>query len=90
MISVSSDKPLNQSFAPWDFGEPNGDITENCGILVKNGTDKYKAVWIDISCSYEACVACDIPLTPVFILRGTCNLTRIFSTCGIKTSLAKK
>ena len=80
MISVSSGKPLNQSFAPWDNGEPNGDIKENCGILRKNRTDKYKAVWNDVSCSYEACVACDIPLTPVFVLRGTCNLTSIFST----------
>ena len=80
MISVSSGKPLNQSFAPWDNGEPNGDIKENCGILRKNRTDKYKAVWNDISCSRPACVACDIPLTPVFVLRGTCNLTSIFST----------
>ena len=80
MVSVSSNKPLNQSFAPWDYGEPNGDIIENCGILRKHRINENKAVWNDISCSREACVACNIPLTPVFVLRGKliCKLT-VFS-----------
>ena len=71
MMSVTSSEPLSQqSFAPWNPGEPNGDIIENCGILRKHRVNENKAVWNDISCSQEACVACNIPVTPVFVLRG--------------------
>ena len=65
MSSITSSKPFNQSFAPWGTGEPNGDTMENCGIL-----SVWWGGWNDIDCSEKYCAACQIPVTPVFVLRG--------------------
>ena len=65
MTSITSSKPFNQSFAPWGTGEPNGDTMENCGIL-----SVWWGGWNDIDCSEKYCAACQIPVTPVFVLRG--------------------
>ena len=65
MSSITSSKPFNQSFAPWGTGEPNGNTMENCGIL-----SVWWGGWNDIDCSEKYCAACQIPVTPVFVLRG--------------------
>ena len=65
MTSIVSSEPLNQSFAPWANGEPNGNTMENCGYLSGQWGD-----WNDVDCSNRYCVACQIPVTPVFVLRG--------------------
>ena len=66
MVSVVNNSKLlkNQSFAPWGAGEPNGDTMENCGVLNQRGG------WNDLNCDKKSCVACQIPSTPVFVLRG--------------------
>ena len=68
---LDSSKVLkNQSFKPYKIGEPNGLTMENCGRLRIN---RNVAVWEDVNCeapSERSCVACQIPLTPVFVLRG--------------------
>ena len=74
MMSVTSSEPLSQqSFAPWNPGEPNGDIMENCGVLMNSGA------WNDIDCAGsgvngKSCVACQIQTTPVFVMRGKYNI----------------
>ena len=65
MISIPSSKPLsNQSYAPWYYGEPNGDTKENCVEMIPQG------YWNDVDCDTQKCVACHIPTYPVFVLRG--------------------
>ena len=72
-VSVLDSSKLlkSQSFKPWKLGEPNGLTKENCGtLIIKNN----EGVWVDVDCvePYErSCVACQIPLTPVFVIRGT-------------------
>ena len=74
MKSITSGNSLtNQQFAPWEIGEPNGDVMENCGIL-----NQHSAEWNDIDCSSEYCVACQIPSTPIFVLRGKESLKFLF------------
>ena len=69
MTSITSSKPLNQSFAPWGTGEPNGNTMENCGIL-----SVWWGGWNDIDCAEKYCAACQIPVTPVFVLRGCTSI----------------
>ena len=64
--------PLSQSssklpFAPWHFGQPNGDKFENCVTQAKDGQ------WYDNSCSFKMCAACQIQSAPTFVMRGKPN-----------------
>ena len=66
MESITSGKSLaNKKFVPWEIGEPNGDVIENCGVIYN-----YSAKWNDLDCSLKVCVACHVPSTPIFVLRG--------------------
>ena len=66
MKSITSGKSLaNQQCTPWEIGEPNGDVMENCAIMYEGS-----AKWNDIDCSSEHCIACQVPSTPIFVLRG--------------------
>ena len=70
MVSITSSEPLSQqSFAPWRFGEPNGERIENCVNMQRDG------LWNDINCASKMCVACQIPTTPIFLMRGKVKLT---------------
>ena len=65
IVPISVTEPLSiQSFAPWRHGQPDGSIYENCVALGKDGQ------WSDHFCHSKACVACQIPTTPTFVMRG--------------------
>ncbi len=58
------------SFSPWNPGEPNGDVRENCIISWEHGD------WNDQSCDDPFCVACNVNERPVFIMKGLCYGTK--------------
>ena len=66
MVSIPSSELLEeQLFAPWNPTQPNGGTTENCVGLKSNGR------WNDWPCfSHKFCVACQIPTTPFFVMKG--------------------
>ena len=65
MVAISTNrKLLKDDYHNWGAGEPNGDTMENCGTV------NQESGWNDYDCQGEACVACEIPTTPVFVLRG--------------------
>ena len=88
---LDSSKVLkNQSFKPYKLGEPNGLTMENCGRLRIN---RNVAVWEDVNCeatSERSCVACQIPLTPVFVLRGILLFYVFVMNCFLKSTSVKK
>ena len=69
MVSIPTSEPLSeQLFAPWNSGQPNGKRMENCVSLFRNGN------WRDSPCAQKMCVACQIPTTPIFALKGNYGL----------------
>jgi hypothetical protein len=59
---------LNKNmFQPWDIGEPNGKITENCVSVLADSQ-----VWRDVNCNnVQACSFCQLSRMPELQLRGT-------------------
>ena len=56
------------SFQNWGLSEPNGENSENCGVV--RSADK---IWMDLGCSGPEsfhCTICNIPTFPNFVLRG--------------------
>lgn len=65
MVSIPTSEPLSkQSFSPWHGSDPDGGIYENCVALSKYGR------WSDWPCATKTCVACHIPTTPMFVMKG--------------------
>ena len=72
MESIPTSEPLmKQSFTSWHRGEPNGERLENCATLGHSGK------WYDHSCASKHCVTCQLPKTPVFVMRGKSELELI-------------
>ena len=78
MVSITSSEPLSkQLFSPWNPGQPNGGRIENCAHLKSNGH------WNDWPCAFTLCVACQIPTTPIFVMKGNYNLFIFTNWCCI-------
>ena len=59
-------KELNMSVA-WKKGEPNGGISENCALMEKDHG------FVDVSCDRQVCGICDLPMSPLFQMKGLCQ-----------------
>ena len=53
----------------WEKTEPNGDRYENCASI----KPEFNSNFIDISCKWKECGACEIDKTQVFVIRGICE-----------------
>lgn len=54
-------------FQPWYYGEPNGDVLENC-VVVWPARD----LWNDFNCNVEICSFCELEKSPDLQMRGLC------------------
>ena len=52
----------------WRKSEPNGNRAENCVAM----TQEFD--FIDIDCERQFCGACELDVTPVFVIRGICKV----------------
>ena len=53
----------------WEKTEPNGDRYENCASI----KPEFNSNFIDLSCKWKECGACEIDKTQVFVIRGICE-----------------
>ncbi len=53
-------------FAPWYFGEPNGNTAENCVVVWVN-----RKAWNDQDCAATMCGFCELDEAPDVRIRGT-------------------
>ena len=50
----------------WNKGQPNGGKGENCVVITDLG-------FYDYSCDRQHCGICDMPMAPLFQMRGLCQ-----------------
>ena len=64
-MNVNNGQTLtNDKYSAWGLGEPNGESIENCVAVDSSG------YWMDVPCNQKTCSLCELPSTPVYILRG--------------------
>ena len=56
---------------PWKTNYPDGDIIQNCAIVVVNDSTGI----IDTKCNRLNCAMCKVTSPPVWIMRGACEIT---------------
>jgi hypothetical protein len=77
-VFINSNDGTNETFLPWNGGQPNGGRSQNAVTLMLDNVG-----YNDRPEREECCVSCDINVTTTFRLRGLCSRSylgkRIFS-----------